>query len=93
MRMQVYWLHSALTLYEESDAIHCPLKCSPALPQQDTQEHILICSKLKLNSSYTAACRKVMYDDIYGDVHVQKVVISVYKQLLHCRKQLLEQVA
>ena len=99
MRMQVYWLHSALTLYEASDAIsrictdwinittHCPLKCSPAFPQKDTQEHILICS----NSSFTAACQKVMYDDIYGDVCAQKVVVGVFKQLLDCRNQLLEQ--
>ena len=58
--------------------IYCPLKCwAPCGPPvEDTQQHMLDCTKLKLVQNNTVANKQIMYDDIYGDVAQQKAVAS-----------------
>ena len=72
----------------------CPLNCQlpGAPPFQDTQQHLLVCSKLALPSTIIARTQ-IKYDDIYGDTGKQIEVVSVYKQLLHTRNSLLEAIS
>jgi hypothetical protein len=58
-------------------------------PHQDTQEHLLVCSKLNVNNVLAAS--KISHDDIYGDVSAQKTVVSVYTDLLNRRNKLMEE--
>ena len=39
----------------------------------------------------TVARNKVKYDDIYGNLHEQKEVISVFKQRIQTRNEMIEQ--
>ena len=71
------------------DNTQCPLLCSPLSPQQDSQEHLLVCSKLNMNNVIAAS--KISYDDIYGDVSAQKTVVSVFTDLLNRRNKLMEE--
>ena len=71
--------------------IFCPLKCWPpgCPPLEDTQEHLLYCSKLKLVHN-TVANTRIVHDDIYGDVTKQKAAVTIFKQLLVLRNEILE---
>ena len=69
---------------------HCPLKCSPSSPLQDTQEHLLVCSKIVLSDINVLACRKICHDDIYGDVQTQKTAVSLFNELIKKRNKLME---
>ena len=75
------------------DNLNCPLKCWPdgSPPVEDDQEHLLNCSKLKLKSNQTVACICVQYNDIYGDVNMQKVAVNVFKEVLETRNKLMEE--
>ena len=66
----------------------CPLLCSPSSPQQDTQEHLLVCSKLTNRNE--VAKNVISHDDIYGDVQKQKGAAHIFKQLIRKRNKLLE---
>ena len=72
--------------------IYCPLKCwAPGTPPvEDTQQHMLECTKLTLVQNNTVANKQIVYDDIYGDVAQQKAVVSIFKQLLQQRNEILE---
>ena len=71
--------------------ISCPLKCWPegAPPIRDTQEHIMLCSKLELLNP-TVASGTLKYDDIYGNTDQQKEVVTVMKELLKSRNKSLQ---
>ena len=73
--------------------LSCPLKCWPegSTPLNDTQEHLLVCSRLDVQPQTTLACGAIKYDDIYGSRAEQKAVTSVVKQCMETRNQLLEQ--
>ena len=77
-------------MYEPN--IHCPLKCWPqgSPPVEDSQQHLLYCTKLTLVQNSTVANSCIVYDDIYGDVYKQKAVVTMYKQLLMQRNSILE---
>ena len=75
------------TLYRNKT--QCPLKCSPSSPQQDTQEHLLVCSKLVLNN--VLACHNITHNDIYGDIEKQKMAVSVFKEIINKRNKLLDE--
>ena len=47
---------------------NCPLKCWPENrpPCLDTQQHVLLCNKLKLEYNNEVAIGDIKYDDIYG---------------------------
>jgi hypothetical protein len=70
----------------------CPLKCWPtdSTPLEDTQEHLLVCSKLQLRTNMTVASGKIEYVHIYGSVCEQKEIVTTIKELLHERNILLE---
>ena len=70
---------------------NCPLECWPPgdTPARDTQEHLLVCSKLKLKHQ-TVANEDINYEDIYKDVSKQKAVVTVMKELLDQRNYLLQ---
>ena len=53
-----------------NDQTECPLVCSPTSPLQDTQEHLLVCSKLVLDNVIVSS--EICHDDIYRDVQKQK---------------------
>ena len=71
---------------------NCPLKCWPenSPPCLDTQPHVLLCSKLKLESNNEVANGDIKYDNIYGRVSEQKAVVEMFRDLLHVRSKLLE---
>ena len=66
----------------------CPLKCSPSSPQQDTQEHLLVCSKLVNSNELTH--RVISHDDIYGNVSQQKEAAVLFDEKITKRNKLLE---
>ena len=75
--------------------LNCPLKCweDGNEPNCDTQEHILSCKRIseRVPLNPTVARNKVKYDDIYGNLHEQKEVISVFKQRIQTRNEMIEQ--
>ena len=66
----------------------CPLKCSPSSPQQDTQEHLLVCSKLVNSNELTN--RVISHNDIYGNVSQQKEAVVLFDEKIRKRNKLLE---
>ena len=76
-------------MYQDTN---CPLKCwePDRSPLKDTQEHILSCSQLKLDT-HALANSKISYSDIYSDVSKQKAVVSLFNQLLDRREEILQQ--
>ena len=73
----------------------CPLKCwgTDEDPLEDTQEHLLVCSKLKDISTHTLATEKIEYKHIYGTIDQQKAIVTVMKQLLHERNTLIKNIS
>ena len=71
--------------------LSCPLKCwSPSdVPLRDTQEHLLVCSKLNL-ATQTVVRGNIEYDNIYGNVEDQKAIVNIFKELLEKRNKLLK---
>ena len=74
---------------------NCPLKCwaPDAVPLEDTQEHLLVCTKLNDTASHTIASEKIAYNDIYDSVHKQKAIVTIMKQLLDDRNGLLKNIS
>ena len=72
--------------------LNCPLKCWTVgePPPQDTQEHVLSCTRLKLGQDSTVANSQISYDDIYGDLVKQKEVTNLFKQLLVSRDTIIQ---
>ena len=72
--------------------LHCPLKCWSAddPPIQDTQEHVLSCTRLQLGQDSTVANSKISHDDIYGDLVKQKEVANLFNQLLVIRDTIIQ---
>ena len=69
-------------LYQNN--LNCPLNCWPdgSIPIQDTQEHLLLCSRLSLSQSQTLVKEGMKYDDIYDSFAKKKVIASyVYIEL------------
>ena len=60
---------------------------------EDTQEHLLVCSKLEDTARHTIATEKIEFKHIYGSVHEQKAIVTIMKQLLHDRNILLEHIS
>ena len=77
-------------LYKDNP--NCPLKCwsNGTQPVQDKPRHLLLCDKLKMDQNTTVATDKVKYDDMYGNVTRQKIVATLFTQLLACRDKLLD---
>ena len=73
--------------------LSCPLKCQPAgTPQiEDSQEHLLSCSKLKLVHNNVLANSRVVHDDIYSAVDKQKAAVCVFTELIDQRNKLMEE--
>ena len=70
-------------------ATHCPLNCSDISPHQDTQQHLLVCSAIKLEQTNTIARNEVKYNDIYGDLQSQKEAVTLFRELLDARDKIL----
>ena len=70
--------------------VECPLLCwdqeqyEPAL--EDSQEHILYCKKLTVDSS-SISCGKVLYGDLFADVSRQKEAVTLYTTLIEEREK------
>ena len=91
--MMACFSNSLLPMDNDNLNLNCPSKCWPdgSPPVEDDQDHLLNCSKLKLKTNQTVACRRVQYDDIYGDVNMQKVAVHVFKEVLETRNKLMEE--
>ena len=62
---------------------HCPLGCDIESPQEDTQEHVLICPRLGEASN-------VDYNFIHAGVVEQTLVVKEFMKRMKTRTQLLE---
>ena len=63
------------------------LQCSLCCEEQDDQQHILRCKVLNAQlDGEEVMSGQVNYDDIFGDVHKQKVVVNLFTRLLDIRK-------
>ena len=69
------------------------LLCKIFEEELDDQPHILQCKLLnsKLQSE-EAVAGQVKYEDIYGDHHKQKVIVSLFAKLLEIRKTMVEDI-
>ena len=72
--------------------IHCPLKCwlPGSQPIDDTQEHLLSCSKLQAAHDSTIANGTIVHDDIYGELSKQKAAVARFRQSIDMRNEILE---
>ena len=68
--------------------MNCPLNCwkEGEKPSRDTQQHILHCPQLKVETSDLAR-GQVEYNHIFSDVHKQKEATVLFEKLLEARKQ------
>ena len=74
--------HNFTKMYKKS--LKCPLQCNLETPQEDTQEHILICGKLSQG-------KQMNLNDIFAsNVQLQAKLAKIISPLLRRRKQLLE---
>ena len=74
--------HNFTKMYKKS--LKCPLQCNVESPQEDTQEHILVCDKLSQGN-------QIDINDIFAsDVEEQAKIAKIISPLLRRRKQLLE---
>ena len=64
-----------------------PEKNEPSL--LDSQEHILVCTKLKISNNI-AACDKIDYSDIFKEPQRQKEIVALYKILIEEREKILQ---
>ena len=73
--------------------IYCPLKCwsAESSPVEDTQQHLLACTKLLSVHTNIVANKRIDHDDIYGDVASQKAAVTLFSKLIDLRNRLLEQ--
>ena len=71
--------------YREDD-----LLCILCKDENDCQPHILRCkvlqSKLETND---LVAQKANYDDIFQDIHKQKVIVKIFEKLLAIREALM----
>ena len=73
--------------------IECPLKCwdlsfnEPEPP--DTQEHALVCKKMKFFAN-SIARNKMEYEDLFVDTNKQKEVVSYYSTIIEKRENILK---
>ena len=76
---------------------NCPLDCSEGSDQfyADTQQHLIICSKIKqfmsMQQQQTISTHTIRYEDIYGSIYRQKAVVSLIVQCLEARNTILQQ--
>ena len=75
--------HNFSKMYKMS--LKCPLLCNDESPQEDTQDHILKCTKL---SKGTQMNINKIYDD---DLQVQANVVKAISMLLKTRHRLIEE--
>ena len=67
------------------------LLCNFCKEEQDDQQHILQCKTLNSKlSSEELAQGLVKYEDIYGDHLKQKVIVTIFSELLDIRKTMAE---
>ena len=63
------------------------LQCSICHEEQDDQPHILRCKVLHAQlAGEELVSGEVKYEDIFGDVYKQKVVVTLFTKLLDIRK-------
>ena len=69
----------------------CPLKCWSSEPVEDSQEHLLDCSKIKEKFiTNHVISEPICYDDILGkDVKKQKELAVLFTKLLKIKKELI----
>ena len=60
----------------------------PAL--EDSQEHILVCKKMTVDSTQLSS-GKVIYDDLFADVYRQKEGVALYTVLIEKRENLIKE--
>ena len=60
--------------------------------EEDDQKHILYCKTLNsFFNSEEVTKYSVKYNDVFGDHHRQKVVVTIFEKLLNIRKTLTEE--
>ena len=65
--------------------LQCPLNCISEIPQIDTQDHLLVCTSLKVENPLKLTIQLV-YSDIANQEAIGKLICKALKQ----RKNLLE---
>ena len=69
------------------------LLCDYCFESDDTQQHILQCKVLNSYlQSKEAANEKIEYNDLFKNVHKQKVIVTMFTKLLDIRNVLKNQV-
>ena len=75
--------------------LNCPLKCwiEGGEPNYDTQKHILLCDRISERvPPNTAVARNIgRYEDIYGNLYEQKEIVSVFKERIRIRNEIIEE--
>ena len=74
--------HSFSKMYKMS--LKCRLECNPTSPQEDTQEHLIICSKLSKGNNLN------IQDVFAAEIEKQAAIANLVSPLLRRRKTLLE---
>ena len=73
--------------------VYCPLKCSEN-QFSDTQEHLLVCTKVTSNfttNSVTEKSTKIDYSDIYKDCEKSlKQIAVLFAELIKVRQKLID---
>ena len=63
--------------------LKCPLQCNILNPHDDTQDHILSCTKLSQGGNPEL-------NNIYGDIKEQSIITTVYLVLMDKRTHILQ---
>ena len=66
----------------------CSLQCwdQDEVPPEDSQQHLLCCPKVKVDSS-NITCNIITYEDIFGNVKRQKEAITLFTHLLEIKNK------
>ena len=75
-----------------TDDQDCPLNCwrQGEQPQKDTQQHLLLCSKLNSQlETNEMSCGNVLYEHVFGNTLQQKEATVLIKKLLNIREDLM----
>ena len=68
--------------------VDCNLQCwdQDEIPPEDSQQHLLCCPKVKVDSS-NITCNIITYEDIFGNVKRQKEAITLFTHLLEIKNK------
>ena len=64
--------------------------CSLGCPEIETQQHLLGCLPILKKTNLTSVVKSVNYGDLFGSLKTQKIAVTVFKDLLKIRNELLE---